>query len=90
MWSTSGSAKAGSTHEVSADAGAYCEPQKRTTMAVEVGLHHASPPLSNSGYSPWCVSCENGGTFEVVHLAIIVDALGNVLCWFVRFEATAL
>src|SRR3954447_26136243 len=40
-------------------------PQYSTTISVEVGLHHASPPLSNSGYSPRCTSCEYCGTSSV-------------------------
>ena len=41
-------------------------PQYSTTISVEVGLHHASPPLSNSGYSPVCTSCEYCGTSSVM------------------------
>src|SRR5438552_12969198 len=33
-------------------------------MEVEVGLHQASPPLSNCGYSPAWISCEYAGTFN--------------------------
>jgi hypothetical protein len=31
-------------------------------MDVDVGLHQASPPLSNCGYSPAWISCEYCGT----------------------------
>src|SRR5256885_9793330 len=37
-------------------------PWNATTMDVDVGLHHASPPPSYSGNSPAWISCENVGT----------------------------
>src|SRR5687768_7565543 len=44
------------------------------TIAVDVGLHQASPPPSYCGYSPACVSCESGGTAR--SRAIPARALG--------------
>ena len=40
-------------------------PQYDTTIDVEVGLHHASPPPSHCGYSPMWISCEYWGTGSV-------------------------
>jgi hypothetical protein len=64
------------------------EPQKETTIDVDVGLHHASPPLSYCGKSPWWISCEYCGRPRSL-CAVIVVALGNLFFWLVRFIATA-
>ena len=45
-------------------------------MDVELGLHHASPPPSNCGYSPAWISWENEGTCRSTVLVIVV-ALGT-------------
>ncbi len=37
-------------------------PQYSMIIWEEVGLHHASPPLSYSGYWPLWISCEYRGT----------------------------
>src|SRR4051812_5593601 len=88
MKSTHGSANGMSAS--SADVGVYAEPQYATTIDVDVGLHHASPPPSNCGYSPWWISCENFGTPRLTVFPFIDVALGKVLFMFVRLETTAL
>jgi hypothetical protein len=41
-------------------------PQWVVTISVEVGLHHASPPPSNSGYSPVWISWEYSGRLSTM------------------------
>ena len=68
----------------------YCD-QYATTIAVEVGLHHASPPLSYCGKSPWWISCEYVGTSRSGPVGPVnVVLLGKLPFWLVRFDAIAL
>ena len=58
-------------------------------MAVEVGLHQASPPPSYSfAYCPEWISCEYVGTASTI-VDFIVVALGRYGLVFTGSEATA-
>ena len=62
--------------------------QYATTIAVEVGLHHASPPPSNCGYWPVWISCEKRGTASSIPSAP-PGGLGTYAFAFGMSEATA-